>query len=429
MTGVRHGPRHRIRPEPGREARHPGPREAWRGGKRIRRRTVANLPGLLPEIVAGFRAVPGGAVPGAARDVGPGRVLHRTRGRRRGLALAAAAARVLWPDSRPATARRLSPETATGSLGPCPGPTGYRRPGPRTSAGCPGRTGGAPAPPVPEAPVPDAVAEVTGPDLPAGRPVACPSPRLRQERARRRGDLPVATGETPAGIAAAAARRKPGPANRDRTIRTLGREANRRRVARHLEVGVTDGGMDRARDRDRIAAGARPGGVHVIRTSLGPEAMGTEAAVDAYRSPAGVGRAFRNDRTDLRIRPVHVYTADHVKAHVSLCMPAPHVEWHMRRRLAPMLSGDGDRGAARARRNSPVEPARVPERAEAKADTKRAPDGLPAHSLRAPRADLGTLTLNDASLPGRPDSRFRIASEPTGLQAKAFGLDPDPALT
>ncbi len=276
------------------------------------------------------------------------------------------------------------------------------------------------------------MAEVTGPDLPGGRLVACPSPRLRQERARRRGDLPVATGETPAGIAAAAARRKPGPANRDRTARALGREANRRRVARHLDVGVRDGGMDRARDRDRIAAGARPGGVHVIRTSLGPEAMGTEAAVDAYRSPAGVGRAFRNDRTDLRIRPVHVHTADHVKAHVSLCMPALHVEWHMRRRLAPMLSGDGDRGAARARRNSPVEPARVPERAEAKADTKRAPDGLPAHSLRTLPGGPGTLTLNDASLPGPPDSRLRIASEPTGLQAKAFGLlgmDPDPALT
>ncbi len=269
--------------------------------------------------------------------------------------------------------------------------------------------GGAPAPPVPEALVPDAVAEVTGPDLPGGRLVVCPSPRLRQERARRRGDLPVATGETPAGIAAAAARRKPGP-------------ANRRRVARHFGVDVRDGGMDRARDRDRIAAGARPGGVHVIRTSLGPEAMGTEAAVEAYRSPAGGGRTFRNDRTDLRIRPVHVYSGDHVRAHVFLCMPALHVEWHMRRRLAPMLSGDGDRGGARIQRISPVEPARVPERAEAKADTKRAPDGLPVHSLRAPRADLGTLTLNDASLPGRPDSRFRIASEPTGLQAKAFGL-------
>ncbi len=72
----------------------------------------------------------------------------------------------------------------------------------------------------------------------------------------------------------------------------------------------------------------------------------------------------------------------------------------MRRRLAPILSGDGDRGAARARRGSPVERAEVSESARAKADTKRTPDGLPVHSLRTPRADLGTLTLNEVTLPG-----------------------------
>ncbi len=281
---------------------------------------------------------------------------------------------------------------------------------------------------MPEAPVPDAVAEVTGPDLPVGRPVACPSPRLRGERARRREDLPVATGETPAGIAAAAARRKPGPANRDRTLRALGREANRRRVGRHFDVEVRDAGMDRARNAGRIEAEARPGGIHVIRTSLGAEAMGTEAAVDAYRSLAGGGRAFRNDRTDLRIRPVHVYSEDHVRAHVFLCMLACHLEWHMRRRLAPILSGDDDRGAARARRNSPVEPARVPESARAKAARRRTPDGLPAHSLRTPRADLGTLTLNGVTLPGAPDHAFPLLATPTEPQRRAFELlDIDPA--
>ncbi len=66
------------------------------------------------------RSLPHGhvaAVLGTARDVGLERMLHRTRSRVRDLALAAVAARALWPDSRPATARRLSPETATGSLG------------------------------------------------------------------------------------------------------------------------------------------------------------------------------------------------------------------------------------------------------------------------------------------------------------------------
>ncbi len=70
----------------------------------------------------------------------------------------------------------------------------------------------------------------------------------------------------------------------------------------------------------------------------------------------------------------------------------------MRRRLAPVLFEDDDRGAAKARRGSPVEPAEVSGVAEAKADTKRTADGLPVHSLRTLLADLGPLTLNDASL-------------------------------
>ena len=57
------------------------------------------------------------AVLGTARVLGLERMLHRTRSRERQLALAAVVSRVLWPDSKLATARRLSPETATSSLG------------------------------------------------------------------------------------------------------------------------------------------------------------------------------------------------------------------------------------------------------------------------------------------------------------------------
>ena len=127
-------------------------------------------------------------------------------------------------------------------------------------------------------------------------------------------------------------------------------------------------------------------------------------------------------------RPVHVYSEDHVRAHVFMCMLACHVEWHMRRDLAPVLFEDDDRAGARARRSSPVEPARVSESAKAKASDKRTSDGLPVHGFTTHLADLGRLTLNHAFLPGRPDSRFMLASEPTKLQERAFellGMDPD----
>ncbi len=561
-------------------------RQAWREGKRVRRRTIANLPELPPTVIEGFRAVLKGAVavtdigdlldverslphghvaavPGTARDLGLERILHRTAGRERRLALAAIVSRVISPDSRPATARRLSPETATDSLGALPGlgavtgngmldmpgwllarqpwtgrslanrhlkggstlilydvsssylegrccplaAFGHNRDGKKgkmqitygllcAADGCPvavevfagntsdpstvapqvrrirrrfgidrvalvgdrgmlttariredpepagldwisalktqdirkllERGADAPAPLEPEAPGPDAVAEITGPDFPGGRLMVCLNPRLREERARRRGELLEATGGTLERIAASV---RSGRLKDRRTVdRRVGRDASRRKVAKHSGITVTDGGISWRRREDRIAAEARLDGVYVIRTSLDAEAIGTEAAVEAYRSLATGGRAFRNGRGDLRIRPVHVYSADHVRGHVFLCMLALYAGWHMRRRLAPVLSGDDDRESARAQRNPPVEAAEVSEGARAKAGRRRTADGLPVHSLRAPPADLPPVVLNQLRLPGQGDSLLPVITTPTAPRKRAFqllGVRPD----
>ena len=101
---------------------------------------MANLSKLPPHVVAGFRTVLKGglavrqpsdllhverswahghvaAVLGTCRSLGLERILHRHPSRCRDLALAAVVARVLAPDSKLATARRLSPATADSSLG------------------------------------------------------------------------------------------------------------------------------------------------------------------------------------------------------------------------------------------------------------------------------------------------------------------------
>ena len=288
---------------------------------------------------------------------------------------------------------------------------------------------GVPAPLEPEALVPDAVAEITGPDFPGERLMVCLNPRLREERRRKREELLEATEKTLAAIAAAAARRKPGPANRDQAMKALGRQANRRKVEKHFEIAVTDDGVSWSRREERIAEEARLDGIYVIRTSLESASLGAEAAVEAYKSLASVECAFLVMKASrLRIRPVHVYSEDHVRAHVFLCMLAYHVEWHMRRRLAPILFEDDDREGARAQRSSPVEKAEVSESAKAKADTKRTPDGLPVHSFTTLLSDLGTLTLNEVTLPGSPDHAFPLMAKPTELQSRVFDLlDIDPA--
>ena len=147
------------------------------------------------------------------------------------------------------------------------------------------------------------------------------------------------------------------------------------------------------------------------------------------KSLASVERAFLAMKTSrLRIRPVHACSEDHVRAHVFLCMRACHVEWHMRRRLAPLLFENDDREGARVQRSSPVEKAEVSGSAKAKADAKRTPDGLTVRSFTTLLSDLATPTLNEATVPDGPDRGIPVFAQPTELQGRALDLlEIDPA--
>jgi hypothetical protein len=128
--------------------------------------------------------------------------------------------------------------------------------------------------------------ELTSEHFPGERLVVCRNPLLAEERSRQRGELLAATEAELATVAA----------------------------------------LD---------------GLYVIRTSLGADKLAANAAVAAYKSLSQVERAFRSIKTvDLKVRPVFHYSAERVRAHVFLCMLAYYVEWHMRRRLKPMLFDD-----------------------------------------------------------------------------------------
>src|SRR4051794_5500705 len=91
----------------------------------------------------------------------------------------------------------------------------------------------------------------------------------------------------------------------------------------------------------------------VVRTNLSAAALDDAGTVRAYKSLAQVERAFRTLKgIDLRIRPLFHWLAPRVRAHVFLCLLAYHVEWHMRRKLAPMLYEDDDRAGGEVLRES-----------------------------------------------------------------------------
>ena len=143
----------------------------------------------------------------------------------------------------------------------------------------------------------------------------------------------------------------------------------------------------------------------------------------AYKRLSTVERAFRSLKSvDLKVRPVFHRTAERVRAHVLVCMLAYYVEWHMRRRLAPLLFDDEDRAGAEAARTSVVAPARVSESARRKARRKRTDDGRPVHSFRTLLGDLATVAKNRVAprLPGAEP--FELLTRPTELQREAFRL-------
>ena len=285
-----------------------------------------------------------------------------------------------------------------------------------------------PAPLRPGELVPDQVTEIRSPDYPGERLLVCLNPRLQTERARKREALLQATEAALETIARAV--RGPGRRLRGRQAinRRVGRDVGRKKVAKHFRVEVGEDWIRWSRRAERIAAEAQLDGVYIIRTSLAADALGADETVAAYKSLAQVERAFRSLKTgQLEVRPVYVYNADHVRGHVLVCLLAYYVEWHLRRRLAPLLFEEQDREAARQRRHSVVAKAQVSESTEAKAVTKRTPEGLPVHSLRTLLADLATLTLNEVALPQAPEHRFPLHARPTPVQQKAFdllGVDP-----
>jgi hypothetical protein len=269
------------------------------------------------------------------------------------------------------------------------------------------------------------MAEITSPDYPGERLVVCKNPLLAEERARKRNELLAATAKDLARIQARVARLKQPLRGAAEIGKAVGAVLGQRKVAKHFTTKITDDSFSFARNEAGIAEEAALDGIYVLRTNLSSEQSDTAATVRAYKSLAGVERAFRSLKSaDLELRPVFHWTAPRVRAHVLLCMLAYYLEWHMRRRLAPLLFDDDDPAGREAQRTSPVAKATPSPAARRKAASKRteAADGesLPVHSFRTLLADLATLTRNVVQF-GK-DNRQTVLATPTKLQRRALQL-------
>jgi hypothetical protein len=260
------------------------------------------------------------------------------------------------------------------------------------------------------------LAEITSPDFPGERLIACRNPALAGERARKREALLAATEKLLAPIAArVAAGRLTGAAE---IGKKAGEVLNRYKMAKHFEVAITDASLTVQRREDQIRAEARLDGIYVIRTPVPATDLDAAGTVTAYKNLSRVERDFRHIKSDdLDLRPVFHRLEKRVKAHVLICMLAAYLTWHLRQAWAPLTCTDQEPPTPA----NPVAPARRSASAQAKASRQHDQDGRPYRSFQGLLAHLATLTRNELRFAGTP-ATVPVLTEPTSEQRQAFEL-------
>ena len=249
--------------------------------------------------------------------------------------------------------------------------------------------------------------ELTHPQFPGERLIACRNAQLAQLRAHKRQALLQATAAELEKVRSMVARKRLRGA--DQIGVRVGRVVNKYKVAKHFELEIEDERCSFRIREDQVAAEALLDGIYILRTSVAEQTMDPAQVVRSYKSLAQVERAFRSLKTvDLKIRPIHHRLADRVRAHIFLCMLAYYVEWHMQEAWRALLFADQDQDARK--RSDPVAPAQRSAQAELKASTHTLADGSPAHSLRTLLEELSTIVRNECRAPNSAPIRLPSAS-------------------
>ena len=267
------------------------------------------------------------------------------------------------------------------------------------------------------------LAEISSPDYPGERLIACFNPLLAEDRRRTRNELLDATERDLEKIARAIVRRTRKPLKKDEIGVKVGKIINQHKMAKHFCITIEDNLLTWERRHDSIAREAALDGIYVIRTNEPKETLSADDAVRNYKRLALVERAFRCLKgIDLRIRPIWLRTEAHVRAHFFLCMLAYSVEVAMRRALAPLLFHDEELENDRLTRD-PVAPAQPSASGRRKKVTKTSHDNLPLHSFNSLLNHLATLERHRCRIQDDPSSpAFYQETQPTPLQLRAFQL-------
>jgi hypothetical protein len=260
------------------------------------------------------------------------------------------------------------------------------------------------------------LAEITSPDYPGERLIACRNPVLAADRARTRSELLAATEKLLAPIITRVQAGRLAGAGEIGVA--AGKVISKYKTGKHFDITITDTSLTVARKQAQIADEAALDGFYVLRTPVPASQLDAPGVVTAYKNLKYVERDFRHLKADdLDLRPVFHRLEERVKAHVLICMLACYLTWHLRRAWAPLTFTDQEPPTA----SNPVAPARRSARAQAKASRQHDETGRPYRSFRGLLDHLATLPRNQVRFPGAR-ATVPMLTEPTTAQREAFHL-------
>ncbi len=263
--------------------------------------------------------------------------------------------------------------------------------------------------------------ELTHPDFPGERLVACRNEELARSRAHKRQSLLQATAKELEKVRGMVSRGR--LKGKDAIGVRIGKVVDKYKMSKHLVLDIRDDGFDFHLDESNISEEAGLDGIYVIRTSVSAERLPTDDVVRSYKMLSQVERAFRSFKTiDLQVRPIRHRLEDRVKAHIFLCMLAHYVAWHMTDAWRSLLFCDEDQEAKKTR--DPVAPAKRSESALDKVHSKVLPDGSTVHSFQTLLKELSTIVRNVCRRPGASidEPTFEVVTTPSPTQQRAIDL-------
>ena len=262
------------------------------------------------------------------------------------------------------------------------------------------------------------LAEITHPDYPGERLIACFNPFMKAERERKREVLLQLTEAGLAKVAAACERPKKPLEGKGEIGLKAGAVLSKFKMGKYFKVRVGDYSLSYYRNQELLDKEAALDGIYVVRTSVSKELLSDQEAVLTYKRLSKVERAFKTLKSiDLQVRPIYHHLERRVKAHLFLCMLAYYVEFHMRQAWQGLLYHD-ELGSQRTTPVAPVEPSAD---GKAKKATGRSKDGLPLQTFTGLLKSLASLSRSQIRL-GADGPTYTRTAQPTPLQARALEL-------